>query len=227
MQNSPIKVAIVEDIDVLRQGMVALLNGSPGFRCVGEFCTGEDACIILPELEHTDDRADVLLMDINLPKMNGLDCIRILRNSAVEARILMLTILQDEESIFAALEAGANGYMLKNTPAMKLLESVQDVHNGLGAMSGQIALKMMNAFRKLPPSHKEHHLDNNDYVLLTQREQETLQYLSVGKTYQQIADTMSVSLETVRTHIKNSYTKLHVNNKHDAVRRFRQQGRMG
>jgi DNA-binding NarL/FixJ family response regulator len=197
-----IKVAIVEDKRDIREGWQLILEAADGFECVATYVNGESAVEGLPIVQ-----PDVVLMDIGLPKMSGIDCVKILKDIAPEIDIIMLTIQADETSIFESLRAGAVGYLVKNIFPSKLLNSIKEVKNGGSPMSSVIARKVVssfNSFRK-PAAN------------LTKREQEVLDLLCKGKSYKVIADELFISPDTVRYHLKNIYKKLQVNSKYEAV----------
>ena len=155
-------------------------------------------------------RPDVVLMDINLPRMSGIECTRRLKERQPDVPIMMLTIYEDDEKIFDSLTAGASGYLLKKTPPAKLLDAILELHNGGSPMSSRIARKVVETFRALGTSSKE--IEN-----LSKRESEILSHLAKGYRYKEIADTLFISIETVRTHIRNIYEKLHVRSRSEAV----------
>ncbi len=200
-----IDVAIVEDEDDVREGLALLINGSEGFRCVQRYPSGEKA---LPEL--LKNKPDVILMDINLPGMSGIECIRQLKAHQPGIPIMVLTVYDDDEKIFESLKAGASGYLLKNTPPARLLEAIVELHDGGSPMSGRIARKVVQTFQTMGPSSQE--TEN-----LSKREHEILFYLAKGYRYKEIAESMSISTETVRTHLRNIYEKLHVRSRSEAV----------
>jgi DNA-binding NarL/FixJ family response regulator len=142
-QQEPIRIAIVEDDRTVREGLQMLLNGSPGFVCVAAYANGEDAVAGIPQAG-----PDVVLMDINLPGMNGIECILTLMEQQIPSQFIMLTVFEDADAIFRSLAAGATGYLLKQTPPAKLLEAIQDVHRGGSPMSGEIARKVVQSFQK-------------------------------------------------------------------------------
>jgi DNA-binding NarL/FixJ family response regulator len=204
-EGSVIRVAIVEDTDEIRDGLGVLINGSDGFRCVASYATAERA---LEDLER--QRPDVVLMDINLPGMSGIECTRLIRARWPAVPIMMLTIYENDDQIFESLKAGASGYILKKTPPAKLLESIHDIRSGGSPMSSQIARKVVGAFQQMKPSATE--TEN-----LSKREQEILSYLARGYRYKEIADALFISIETVRTHLRNVYEKLQVRSRTEAV----------
>lgn len=201
----PILVAIIEDNKDIRESFSALLNGSEGFSCVAAFENAEDAMTALPDVS-----ADVALVDIHLPKISGIDCIREMKERCPGTQFLIFTVFEDNENIFNALEAGAAGYVLKSTPPAKILEAIQDIYHGGSPMSSQIA-------RKVVASFKQRVEPNREMQLLSAREKEILEYLSKGLRYKEIAGRLFISTETVRTHIRNIYTKLHVQSRTEAV----------
>jgi DNA-binding NarL/FixJ family response regulator len=202
-----INVAIVEDEENVREGLAALINGSEGFRCVLTYPNAEKGLQeILKNTPH------VVLMDLNLPGMSGIECIRKLKARMPELPIMVLTVYEDDEKIFESLRAGASGYLLKKTPPAKLLEAIQDLQNGGSPMSSCIARKVVQTFQAMGPSAKE--AEN-----LSKREHEILEYLAKGYRYKEIADALFISIETVRTHLRNIYEKLHVRSRSEAVRK--------
>jgi DNA-binding NarL/FixJ family response regulator len=203
-----ISVSIVEDVKEIREGLCALINGSEDFKCVSSFSNAESALKNI-----IDDKPDVVLMDIGLPGMSGVDCIRRLKSKKPELQIIMLTVYEDNDHIFNALVAGASGYLIKKTPPAKLLEAIQDVYNGGSPMSGQIARKVISTFQSMNKSSDE--TEN-----LSHREQEILSYLAKGFRYKEIAEKLFISIETVRTHLRNIYEKLHVRSRTEAVLKY-------
>jgi len=195
-----IEVSIVEDDDEIRESLAILINGTQGYRCISTFCDCEKA---IAGLER--DVPDVVLMDIGLPGMSGIEGIRKIKTTLPEIDILMLTVHADSRRVFKALCAGACGYLTKDTQPAKLLEAIKEAHDGGAPMSTQIARMVVNSFKTIP--HSE----------LTQRETEVLTHLCRGKSYKMIAETLFISEETVRRHIKNIYKKLEVGSKSEAV----------
>lgn len=204
----PIKIAIVEDNEEIREGLSVLVDGSPGFTCAAAYPDAEQALQYLP-----DDPPDVVLMDIRLPQMNGIECVQRLRERLPELQIMMLTMFEDDELVFNSLKAGATGYILKKTPPAELLDAIRNLHNGGSPMSSQIARKVVQAFQQISQSHK-------DTECLTEREAEILAHLARGYHDKEIAGELFVSVETVRTHIRNIYKKLHVHTRTEAARKF-------
>jgi DNA-binding NarL/FixJ family response regulator len=207
-QKSLIRIAVVEDDKTVREGLQMLLNGSPGYSCIAAYGSGEDALAGIPDL-----MPDVILMDINLPGINGIECILKLRERDLPVLFIMLTVFEDPDTIFQSLSAGACGYLLKHTPPVKLLEAIQDVHRGGSPMSGEIARKVVQSFQHIPT--KENTTGN-----LTKREEEILGFLAQGFFYKEIAESLSISVETVRTHIRNIYEKLQVRTRTEAILKY-------
>ena len=200
-----ITVAIVEDDQGIRETLVRLLDGTPGFRCVGAFATGEEALQRLPKLNPA-----VVLVDINLPKMSGIDVVAALKAAETKIQFLVLTVYEDSAKIFQALAAGASGYLLKRVPPAKLLEAIREVREGGSPMSGSIARQVVQSFHRMGAAKKES--DN-----LSPREQEILQLLTDGFLYKEIAEKLNIGRETVRTYIRRIYEKLHVRTRTEAV----------
>jgi DNA-binding NarL/FixJ family response regulator len=203
----PISVSIIEDDAGVREGLVAVMNAAPGFRCLSHFADAESALKTI-----LNERPDVVLADINLPGMGGVDCVRHLKARAPELQILILTVYENTEVIFQALSAGASGYLLKQTPLPKLLEAIEEVHQGGSPMTGHIARKVVQSFQKRPPSRETESL--------SPREQEVLDFLAQGYLYKEIAEKMGLSFETVHTYIRRIYEKLHVRSRTQAVAKY-------
>ncbi len=204
----PISVSIVEDNDKLRGTLSRVLNRAEGFHCVSQYPNAEDALKDLPVT-----RPDVVLMDINLPGMNGVECVRQLKQILPETQVMMLTVYEDTENIFKALAAGANGYMLKRTASKELLEAIQDVHRGGSPMTMHIARKVVQSFQRSAAAIQT--TEN-----LSDREQQVLDLLSQGLMYKEIADKLEISYETVHTYIRRIYEKLQVRTRTEAVAKF-------
>lgn len=182
-----------------------LINGSEGFSCTNLYETAEEAIALIPSVN-----PDVTLVDIHLPHGSGIDCVKALKPLCPQTQFLMCTSLEDTENIFSALKAGASGYLTKSTPPAKLLEAIADVFRGGSPMSSQIARKVVGSFQQ--PAEEGKLL-----ATLSSREKEILTLLSKGLRYQEIADKLFLSIETVRTHIRNIYEKLQVNSRTEAV----------
>jgi DNA-binding NarL/FixJ family response regulator len=203
-----IKVSIIEDDAWIRENLSARIGQAQGFVCSGAYRTGEEAIVQVPA-----HAPDVILMDINLPKMNGIECVRQLKALIPSAQILMLTVYEDSDKIFNSLLAGASGYLLKRTPQAEILEAIADVHRGNSPMTGHIARKVVQYFNQRGSTDTE--VDK-----LSNREREVLEYLARGSSYKEIAGALTVSIDTVRAHIKGIYGKLHVHSRGEAVARF-------
>ncbi len=204
----PIKVAIVEDNQQYRNTLVRIIERESAYKCVGAFPTAEDALRTLPQL-----KPDVVLMDINLPGMNGVECVRELKRILPDTQIVMLTVYEDTDNIFNALAAGATGYLLKRSTKKEILESIQEVYNGGSPMTAHIARKVVQSFQR--PTQQAPEVDD-----LSPREREVLEYLANGYIYKEIADKLGISYETVKTYIRRIYEKLHVRTRTEAVARF-------
>ncbi len=205
-----ITVAIVEDNERIREGLATLINGSDGFQCPETFRSGEEALRRLPTL-----KPNVVLMDIQLPRMSGIECVEHLKEQCPEMQFVMLTVYEDDEKVFKSLLAGATGYVLKRTPPAELLDAIREVHEGGSPMSDTIARKVVQAFQQMGKSSKE--TEN-----LTARETEILSYLAKGYHDKEIADKFFLSVKTVRTHLRNIYKKLHVRSRTQAVLKYLQ-----
>lgn len=200
-----LKVSIIEDNHALRNSLQALFNRTPGMRCVSA----------LPNLMNVvsdlaKDEPHVVLMDINLPNITGIEGVRTVKSVFEKVQVLMFTVFEDDEKIFAAIRAGASGYLLKKTPAAEIVAAVQDLHNGGAPMSPSIARKVIQAFQ----SPQQASLAEYE---LTPREKEILFSLVDGLSYKKIGEKYFISLSTIRTHISNIYAKLHVHSKSQAV----------
>jgi DNA-binding NarL/FixJ family response regulator len=202
-----IKVAIIEDNTVIREGLSALINGTPDYSCVGAFSDCES---FLSKLEKLD--VNVALMDIGLPGMTGIEGIEKAKLKKPELNILVLTVYEDNNTVFKALCAGACGYLVKKTTPSRLLEAIKDANEGGSPMSSLIARQVINVFQQ-----NQNKKNDNDEDQLSQREIEVLTSLSNGNNYQEIADSLFISVDTVRHHIRNIYRKLHVHSQSEAV----------
>lgn len=203
-----ITVSIVEDNDKLRATLARVLDRAEGFRCLSQHATAEDAIKELPGV-----RPDVVLMDINLPGMNGVECVRQLKQLLPQVQVMMLTVYEDTDNIFNALAAGATGYMLKRTPQAQLLEAIREVHRGGSPMTTHIARKVVASFQQTPaPAQPAENL--------SPREQEVLDCLAQGFLYKEIAEKLGISYETVHTYIRRIYEKLQVRTRTEAVAKF-------
>lgn len=202
-----INVVIVEDNNVIREGLAALINGTPGYSCIGAYPDCESFIVKLDSMT-----ADVVLMDIGLPGINGIEGVKVAIRMKSDINILMLTVYEDSEKVFDALCAGACGYLVKKTPPAKLLEAIRDVHEGGSPMSSTVARQVITAFKETKNN------STNDYGYeLSEREKEVLSRLADGYNYQEIANSLFISVDTVRHHIRNIYKKLHVHSQSEAV----------
>lgn len=200
-----IKTAIIEDEDNIREGLASLIGFTPGFKCTGSFASMEEALHRLPR-----DVPDVILSDIGLPGMDGIQGIKILKERFPKMLILMITVYDDDDRIFDALCAGANGYLLKRTPPMRLLESLRDAVDGGSPMSPEVASKVIKLFRQFRPPERA------DYDL-TPHEIRLLKLLVEGHNYNTAAKELKSSINTVKFYIKRIYEKLQVHSKSEAV----------
>jgi len=206
---SKIKVAIVEDNKTTREGLETIVNLSPDFRCVRTCPTAEEALRVLPELA-----PELVLMDIQLPNMSGVDCVARLRELLPDVKAIMVTVYEDPDRIFRALRAGASGYLLKRATPEEVLAAMREVHHGGGAMSGEIARKVIGYFREQATAAAA--VDQ-----LTAREREVLELVVSGLSNKEIADRLNVTLAAVRFHLKHIYQKLHVHSRTEAVLKYR------
>ena len=204
-----ITVTIVEDNDAVRQSMLDILEGAPDCKCVGSFSSGEQALAEIPRL-----RPKIVLMDISLTGMDGVECVRRLAKEMDLPQILMLTVHEDPDSIFNSLAAGAAGYLLKPVRATQLLAAVKDIYGGGAPMTSSIARKVVQSFKRTTPSAKP------AAETLSPREVDVLDYLVKGFSYKETAEAMGISYSTVHTHIERIYHKLHVQSRAQAVARY-------
>ena len=209
-----IKVIIVEDIKPIRVGLSALIEGTPELTCISSY----DSCEgLLSELEKK--KPDVILLDIQLNGMSGIEGIKEIRKVLPDVNIIMLTVYEDNKNIFEALMAGASGYLLKTTPPVQIIESIKDANEGGSPMNSSIANKVINLMRL---SHIEVNKEEN--LDLSDRETEILQKISNGTGYKNIADELFISIHTVRYHIRNIYEKMQVNSQSEAVSKALRKG---
>jgi RNA polymerase sigma factor (sigma-70 family) len=203
MSNTPISVAIVEDNARYRKELTKFLEGCAEFRCAGAYGSAEQALAELPRCP-----PDVVLMDINLPNASGIECAARLKSQLPRLHILMLTVYEDTDSIFQALQAGATGYLLKRAHPDEIVRAIHDVRSGGSPMTGSIARKVVESFRRVSSNEAEN---------LSPREREILDYLAQGYQYKEIAAALNISYATVRTHIERVYQKLQVCSRAEAV----------
>jgi DNA-binding NarL/FixJ family response regulator len=206
-----IKVSIIEDDDWIRENLAARIRQTEGFACAGCYRSGEEA------VAHVAEQApDVVLMDINLPQMNGIECVRQIKTLLPSTQVLMLTVYEDSDKIFNSLLAGASGYLLKRTPQTEILEAIAEVYRGNSPMTGHIARKVVQWFNQRGSAEPE-------IEKLSKREREVLEHLARGVPYKEIASVLAVSIDTVRVHIKGIYGKLHVHSRGEAVAKYMRQ----
>jgi len=202
-----ITAVIVEDQQEVREGLQILINGTPGYRCVGAFRSIEDT---LARLNGAGERAEVLLVDIGLPGMSGIEGIPLLQARFPDAAVLVLTVYDDDERIFAALCAGASGYLLKNTPPARLLDGLREAAGGGAPLSLEVARKVIALFRQFrPPAHADYDLSPHEMRIL--------KLLAEGHNYKTAAAHLGCSVNTVSFHMRRIYEKLHVHSKSEAV----------
>lgn len=200
-----IKVILYEDNPQLREGLTMLIDGSDGFEILASF---KNCSNVIQEVEAFNP--DVILMDIDMPVVNGIEGLKLIRQQNQEVKVLMLTVFDDNKNVFEALKNGANGYVLKKTPPAKLLEYITEAASGGAPMTSSIATQVLKMFSEVQIPQGE------DYNL-SDREKEVLQHLVNGYSYKMIAAEMFIAIDTVRSHIKKIYEKLHVNSKSEAV----------
>ena len=199
-----ITVSIVEDLEEIRNGLAAIINMTEGFKVLQTFATAEE---MLAELETSNP--DIVIMDIQLPGMNGIECIKQVREKKPAIQFMMFTIYENSDHVFQALEAGATGYLLKNSSPSKIVESLRELHNGGSPMNAEIAKKLVTRFQKPVLPQNEYHL--------TPKEQLVLELMSKGYLYKEIADELNNTVNTIKQHIRHIYEKLHVQNKAEAI----------
>jgi DNA-binding NarL/FixJ family response regulator len=202
-------VVVVEDDRGLREQLVQILETAPDIACLGAFVSGEEA---LPKI--LKKQPDVVLMDIKLPGMSGIQCAAEVKKAAPTIQVIMVTVYEDSERIFRALKAGASGYLVKSSPPEQLLESIRDVYKGGAPLSSHIARKVVRHFNLIGISPTE--TEN-----LSNREHEVLELLSQGFVYKEIGDKLNIAMETVRTYVKNICHKMHVRSRIEAVAKHR------
>jgi DNA-binding NarL/FixJ family response regulator len=200
----PIRVAVVEDTEIIREAITMFLQHTDGFECCGIYTNSEDAIAGIPAL-----KPDVVLMDIGLPGMNGIDCIAHLRPLCDNTQFLVCTVFEDNDNIFEALKSGATGYILKKSSPTEILDAIRELYQGGSPMSSSIARKVIAQFHEPRQSEEARRL--------TDRENEILNLLSQGFRYKEISDKLNISFTTVRTHIHNIYEKLQVQSRTAAL----------
>ena len=207
-----IRVSIVEDSRGTRESLTELLNHASSLRCVGAHPSGEEALQKIP-----GETPDVVLMDINLPQMNGIQCVEQLKQQMPKTQVLMLTTYEESDLIFDSLRKGASGYLLKNMPPAELVQAIEEVHTGGAPMSPQIARKVVAHFQHIKKPQ-------SDMEKLTKREEEILSLLAKGFFYKEIAEKMGVTIHTVKAHSHHVYEKLHVQSRTEAVLKYIERG---
>lgn len=200
-----IKILLYDDSEVMRETLVLLLSNTDGFEVVGAFDNCETAVKDISTL-----KPDVVLLDIDMPAMTGIEGLVKIRGQHPDVKILMLTVFDDNKNVFEAIRQGANGYLLKKTPPAKLIDYIREVYEGGAPMNASIATQVLKMFAGMQPSASP------DYAL-SQREKQVLQSLVDGNSYKMVAAEMFISIDTVRSHIRSIYDKLHVNSKSEAV----------
>jgi DNA-binding NarL/FixJ family response regulator len=200
-----ITLVIVEDLDEVRDGLKNFLALSNEFKILDTFKTAEEALYDIPRL-----MPDIVIMDISLPGMNGIECIRQVKDKSKSTQFMMFTVYENDEKVFEALKAGASGYLLKNTGLLHMAEALKELYNGGSPMSANIARKLVSVFR-------ENANDVDELETLSNRENEILKLLAKGLLYKEIADQLGISTSTVRQHIHKIYDKLHVQNRTEAI----------
>ena len=206
-----IRVSIVDDEVDLRENIAGYVDAAKGFKCISVHSNAKDALAHLPT-----EKPDVVLMDINLGGMSGIECVRLLKPLMPGTQVVMLTVFEDTEKIFSALSSGASGYLLKRLSPVKLLEAIREVHEGGSPMSAPIARKVVQS---LQPA-KSTTAANDDASTLSPREREVLNGLAEGQAYKQIGDKLGLSIHTVRNYIRRIYQKLHVRSCGEAVAKY-------
>jgi len=210
-----LKVVVVEDNAPIREGLKILIDGTEGYSCISIFSDCETMLKNIVKLN-----PDVLLMDLGLPGMGGVEGIKKVKALLPELTILVLTVYEENDLVFDALCAGASGYLVKKTPPSKLLEAIKEAHEGGAPMSSQIARKVIDFFQKKKPISSQ----QKSVYVLTPREKEILSGLVEGHNFKFIADSLFISIETVRFHFRNIYKKLHVHSQSEAVAKAIKEG---
>src|SRR6266481_5999543 len=204
----PIRVAIVDDDEGIRHSLAVLIRRAPSLRLAGDYPDAESALREIPRRP-----PDVVLMDINLPGIKGVECVRQLKTALPEIQFLMLTVYEDSDSLFNSLKAGASGYLLKRTASARLLDAIRDVHAGGSPMTPQLARRVVQYFSRP--------VEGDDSVSrLTAGERDFLDQLAKGYAYKEIADRMKISIDTVRSYVRTVYEKLHVHSRTEAVVKY-------
>jgi len=203
--SGPIRVAIVEDDRTTRQGLALLIEGTPGYQCIGQYRAVEDA------MRTASAEPDVILLDINLPGVPGTEGVKLLRDRYPQVQVVMLTVFDAQDQVFESICNGACGYLLKKTPPARLLEAIAEAHQGGAPMTPEIARRVVTLFQKAPPQRQD-----EDHGL-SQRELSVLGLLAEGYSYAALSGQLGITINTVRNHIRGIYEKLHVHSRSEAV----------
>lgn len=201
-----IKLVIVEDLEEVTEGLSEFIRLDPALQLLSAFRTAEAAVLELPLL-----KPDIVIMDINLPGITGIECIKQVKKTGIPMQFMMFTVYENNDQVFEALKAGASGYLLKKTAPLQIIEAVKELHNGGSPMSASIARKLVSIFQEQQTGA------NTEAAVLTPREKEVLEHLAKGMLYKEIAEQLGISFHTVRQHIGKIYEKLHVQNKTEAI----------
>lgn len=206
-EKNTIHVVVIEDTEEIRLSLQTIINAEPGYRCTDTFASGDDALPALPQLQ-----PDVVLIDIHMPGISGIECVKLLTPGMPRTQFVMFTVYQDDDSIYDALRSGAVGYLLKKASPSEIVNAIRDVYQGGSPMSSEIARRVVRGI-----SGSDFKQTTSKLEILTDRENEILQLLAKGFLYKEIANQLSVSHETVKKHIQNIYKKLHVQNRTEAI----------
>ncbi len=201
-----IKLVIVEDLEEVSEGLSEFIRRDNELQLLSTFRTAEAAVLELPIL-----KPDIVIMDINLPGISGIECIRQVKKTGISMQFMMFTVYENNDQVFEALKAGASAYLLKKTSPIQIIEAVKELYNGGSPMSASIARKLVTIFQEQQQG------PNNEAAVLTTREKEVLEHLAKGMLYKEIAEQLGISFHTVRQHIGKIYEKLHVQNKTEAI----------
>jgi len=214
MRSTPITVAIVEDDAGVRQRLASMLSQAGDLRCIGEYANAEHALAEVPA-----QPPQVLLVDVNLPGINGVECVRHLSAQLPRVLFMMLTVHEDSDTIFEALKAGASGYLLKPVRKLELAQAIRDVVAGGSPITSSIARKVVRSFHRKPTTETP----ESDLHVLSERELAVLEMLAQGLIYKEIADKLGISLWTVSTYVQRTYKKLHVTGRAEALAKLRKE----
>lgn len=206
-EKNTIHVVVIEDTEEIRLSLQTIINAEPGYRCTDTFASGDDALPALPQIQ-----PDVVLIDIHMPGISGIECVKLLTPGMPRTQFVMFTVYQDDDSIYDALRSGAVGYLLKKASPSEIVNAIRDVYQGGSPMSSEIARRVVRGI-----SGSDFKQTTSKLEILTDRENEILQLLAKGFLYKEIANQLSVSHETVKKHIQNIYKKLHVQNRTEAI----------